>query len=73
MSATVLSLGAVGLVWYSLSGFFVSPNIFQIGGHSWLVFTLCIFIFVYNCTKYLDPNFLTVPLTYSAGGLMMTL
>jgi len=25
-----------------------------------------------NCTKYWDPNFLTAPLTYSAGGLMMT-
>ena len=31
-----------------------------------------IFTLVYNCTRYLDTNFLTPPLTYAAGGLMMT-
>jgi len=169
MSATVLSLRAVRLVWYCLSGFFMLPEIFQICGQGWLVFILCIsnwisykgppcvgidnklgeyppsigsvvysylrceniliwgvnisrwtvwqftgdshadtthrthsifthsegsskgrmfslelgnvcftsypvphFTFVYNCTRYWDPNFLTAPFTYSAGGLMMT-
>jgi len=42
MCATVLSLSAVRLVWYRLSRFSVSPNIFQIGGQDWLVSTLCI-------------------------------
>jgi len=42
MSATVLPLGAVSLVWYCLSGFFVLPIIFQIGGQDWLVFIICI-------------------------------
>ena len=42
MSAIVLSLGVVRLVWYCLSGFFMLPNIFQIGGQGWLVIILCI-------------------------------
>jgi len=40
MSATVLSLSVVRLVWYCLSGFFVLPNIFLIGGQGWLDFIL---------------------------------
>jgi len=51
MSATVLSLGAVRLVWYCLSGFFVLPNIFQIGGQGWPVFILCIS----NCISIKGP------------------
>jgi len=42
MGATVLSLGAVRLVWYCLSGLSVLPNILQTDGQVWLVYTLCI-------------------------------
>jgi len=42
MSATVLLLGAERLVWYCLSGFSVSPSIFQIGCQDWLVSIPCI-------------------------------
>ena len=42
MSTTVLSLGAVELVRYCLSGFTVLPNIFQTDGQTWLVSILCI-------------------------------
>ena len=40
MGATVFSLGAVRIVWYSLSGFSVLPSIFQTDGQNWLVITL---------------------------------
>ena len=48
MSATVLSLGAVKLVWYCLSGFFLLPDIYQIGGQGWLGFIPCISNWI-NC------------------------
>jgi len=42
MVVTVLSLGAVELVWYSLSLLSVLSNVFQIDGQVWLFYTLCI-------------------------------
>jgi hypothetical protein len=41
MVVTVISLGAVGLVWYSLSWLSVLSNVFQIDRLVWLFFTLC--------------------------------
>jgi len=40
MVVTVLSLGAVGLVWYSLSWLSVLSNVFQIDGQGWLLYTI---------------------------------
>ena len=40
MVVTVLSLGAVGLVWYSLSWLSMLYNVFQIDGQVWLLYTL---------------------------------
>jgi len=40
MVVTVLPLGAVGLVWYSLSWLSVLSNVFQIDGQEWLLYTL---------------------------------
>jgi len=40
MVVTVLSLGALGLVWYSLSWLSVLSNVFQIDGQVWLLYTL---------------------------------
>jgi len=37
MVVTVLSLGAVGLVWYSLSWLSVLSNVFQIDDQVWLL------------------------------------
>jgi len=40
MVVIVLSLGAVGLVWYSLSWLSVLSSVFQIDGQVWLLYTL---------------------------------
>ena len=42
MGATLLLLGAVRLVWYSISGFLSCPTYFKTGSQVWLV---CIFRF----------------------------
>ena len=49
MVVTVLSLGAVGLVWYSLSWLSVLSIVFQIDDQLWVPHTLCISNWV-NCT-----------------------
>ena len=48
MGAAAFSLGAVRIVWNSLSEFSLLPSIFQTDGQNWLVITLCISNWV-NC------------------------
>ena len=46
MVVTVLSLGAVRFVWYSLPWLSVLSKVFKSDGHLWLFYNLCIYNWV---------------------------